>query len=191
VAEAIWGAVNRGFSTWRYHVKRSLISLIASLALAAAILVVPGAGPAAAAGGNCARTQRGWAYLVTGYGPVAMCVEFGGWEGRAGYVSLATGKFAPLTGWQSFRVPNHDTCCDQDQLVKASDGVRAYVAESWFPLSTAFGRMIWGIQYRTRFSGSRAIPEGRFGAVDARDIFHPTSGWLPLRWTTRDPFPLR
>jgi hypothetical protein len=186
VAEAIWGAVNRGLTTWRYHVKRSLISCIASLALAATILMVPGAGPAAAAGPADCAMEPGprWPYLVTGYGPVTICVEFGYLQGRPGYVSLATGKFAPLTGWIS---QGPGACCVRPVL--ATDGVRAYVAECPFPLNTALGDLWWGIQYRTRFSGSRAIPEGRFGAVDAHGIFHPDGGWLPLRWTTRAPYP--
>jgi hypothetical protein len=166
-------------------VKRSFTSIIASLALAAAILVVPGANPAAAAPGvECARGPGGWACLETGYGPVTICVfANNASDGKAGSVSLLTHHGNSLTDY--FPIDTA-ACCVRP--VRATDGVSAYVAKCHWVLKTDLGRMWWGIQYRTRGSGPTAIPEGRFGAVDARGIFHPTGGWLPLRWTSRDPW---
>jgi hypothetical protein len=168
-------------------VKRSLIPVVASLALAAAILVVPFASPAEAKiVGTCASESgrpNQYPYLITGYGAVTVCVQRAFNARRPIYLNLVNGQITPLAGY-SPRDPDGQNCCVR--AVLATDGVVAHVAHAG-GLVTGLGKLWWGIQYRTRNPGPNASYEGRAGAVDQHGLFNPIGGWLPLGWQKQQP----
>jgi hypothetical protein len=143
---------------------RRILSIVASVALGAAALVVP-ATPAHAATPICKQA------LLTAYGPVQACTLVaaspGGRQGRAALRSAVTGAYEHRTSW----LPASST---NETIGNVFDGNMTYTIFAGPTLSSALGPVAFGNMY-----GPNQTARFGFWSPYTKQ-FSPISGWLPL-----------
>jgi hypothetical protein len=145
-------------------VRRSILRIVACVALGAAALVAP-ATPAHAATPICKQA------LLTAYGPVQACTLVaaspGGRQGRAGLRSTITGAYEYHTGWLPAGSMN-------ETIGNVFVGNITYTILAGPTLSSALGPVAFGNMY-----GPNRTARFGFWSTYTKQ-FSPISGWLPL-----------